>query len=67
MVWCSLSITCVIEPYLFDDPIVSGDSYFQLLNNFFFPMLSNLPANTIFKHDGAPPQFSQAVQDLPDG
>ena len=63
-VWCALSIDRVIGPYYFDDPIVTGDSYLHLLNNYFLPMLSELPANAIFQQDGAPPHYRRAVRGL---
>lgn len=44
-VWSSSAPDRVIEPYCFDDPIVSCDSYLQLLNNYLVPTVLKLPAN----------------------
>ena len=65
-VWCALAIDRVIGPYYFDERNVTGESYLNLLNNFFIPMLPDLPSNIIFQQDGAPPHYSRAVRELLD-
>lgn len=61
---CASSVVCVIEPYLFDEPIVTDDSYLYLSNQCLLSVLSELPANTIFQQEGVPPLYCQAVGDL---
>lgn len=63
---CALSIDHVNGSYYFEDPIVIGDRYLQLLNNCFLPMLFDLEANTIFQHDGGPLHHGRQVWDILD-
>lgn len=63
---CALSIKRVIGPYIFDDPIVTGDSHLHLVNNYFIQMSPKLPTNTIFQQGGAPLHYGRAVPDLLD-
>lgn len=53
LVWCAFSIDLVIESYLFDNPIVTGDSYQHLLNNYFLSMLPALQPDNIHQQDEA--------------
>lgn len=50
-----------ILPYYFDKPDVNGDIYLQLGNNWFLPMLLELPQNRIFQQDRASPHYISAV------
>lgn len=65
-VWCAMSANQVFGPYYFDSPIVTGESYKQLLTNYFLPMLPSLPPDAIFQQDGAPPHYSLEVRQLLD-
>lgn len=67
---CALSIGCVLGPYYFDERIVTGDSYLQLLNKF-LTILADLTTNTIFLNNGVPPRHRRVVhhllpEDIPD-
>ncbi len=60
-VWCALWRNRVGGLYYFDTSIVTGSSYLNLLNNYFLPMLPNLPSNVLFQHDGVPPHYDGGV------
>ncbi len=68
MVWAALWSGGMIGPFFFQDN-VTGESYLEMLETFFFPQIAYLPERDelIFMQDGAPPHFSKAVRDWLDG
>lgn len=58
----------IFEPsnglYYFDSPLVTGESYKQLLTNYFLPVLPSLPPDAIFQKDGTPSHYSLEVRQL---
>ena len=60
-VWCALSTNQVVGLYYFDSSTVTGSSYLNMLNNYFLPMLPNLPNNVLFQQDGAPAHYDRRV------
>lgn len=65
-VWCALSIECVIRLHYFEEPIFIADNYLHVMNNYFLLMFSDLPQNTVFQQDGAPPYNGRAERELLD-
>jgi len=64
-VWCGIVDGQVIGPYFFDGT-VTGQSYFQFLQNEFPVLLENVPLDTRlrmwFQQDGAPAHFARVVR-----
>ena len=60
-VWCALSKNQVVGVYYFDSSTVTDSSYLKMLNNYFLPVLPNLPNNVPFQQDGAPPHYDRRV------
>jgi len=63
-VWCAMSSSCIIGPYFFDQSTVTGESYLQMLEYFFHPILvrKRIVQIIIFQQDGAPPHYSSEVR-----
>lgn len=63
MTWAAISSKGVIGPYFYEES-VNGQSYLQMLNEFVFPRIDQLPNNIrlYFMHDGAPAHFDQTVR-----
>ena len=66
-VWGALSSDGLLDPYLFDET-VTGDNYFEMLNEYVFPRLRDRPDfnNLLFMQDGASPHYAKKVRDLLD-
>jgi hypothetical protein len=57
-VWLGLYKHGVIGPFFFMESIVTGHSYFDMLQNLAVPQI---PPGFIFQQDGAPPHFHREV------
>lgn len=62
-VWCGMWSQGLIGPFIFKGN-VTKDSYLDLLKNFLWPHVCDLPEinKIIFQQDGAPPHFSKEVR-----
>lgn len=63
-VWCCLMKTGVIGPFFFQERTVTGDTYLDMLRNYAVPQL---PPETVFQQDGAPPHYANHVRSFLDG
>jgi hypothetical protein len=63
-VWAAIWSQGVIGPYFFEKT-VTGQSYVNMLNDYFYPISCDLPNNEsiFFMHDGAPAHYSIDVRD----
>jgi hypothetical protein len=63
-VWAGIWSQGVIGPYFFDNT-VTGQSYLAMLNDYFYPVYSDLPDNEslFFMQDGAPAHYASDVRD----
>jgi hypothetical protein len=61
-VWCGMTATSVIDPYLLCDT-TNSESYLQMLQDYVWPMVSGWENidDLIFMQDGAPPYFANVV------
>jgi len=62
-VWCGMTATRVIVPYLLRDTM-NAERYLQMLEDYVWPILSgwvNID-ELVFMHDGAPPHFALSVR-----
>ena len=59
-VWCGIGYGFIIGPYFFNDDIVNGASYVDMLRNFLHPQLTarGVLETAYFQQDGAPPHYS---------
>ena len=63
-VWCAISSKGIIGPYFFQAP-VTGQSYLNMLNDWFLPQIANRLRdgyNLHFQHDGAQSHYSLIVR-----
>lgn len=60
---CAISFREVVGTFYFDNSNVNGDSFLHLLNNYFLPMLRELPQNMIAHKEGSPKHCNLAVKD----
>lgn len=60
-VWCAISSQGIIGPYFFD-ATVTGDSYLDMLQNWFWPQVAQQAGEIYFQQDGAPPHYSRSVR-----
>ncbi len=67
VVWCAVWAGGLIGPYFFDGTL-TGDSYLEMLQNFFWPLICDLPEinDLIFQQDGAPPHYAINVREFLD-
>lgn len=63
-VWCTLGRDQIIGPYFFEDRIINGGIYLDMLQNYFIPQLEqfDLKDNIVFQLDGAPFHFALCVR-----
>ena len=66
-IWGALSSDGLLGPYFYNET-VTGNNYFEMLNEYVFPRLRDRPDfnNLLFMQDGAPPHYAQKVCDLLD-
>jgi len=62
-VWCGMTATKVIGPYLLRDTM-NAERYLQMLEDYVWPMISGWENidELVFMHDGAPPHFALGVR-----
>ena len=60
-VWCFLHHSRIVGPYFFSDPTVTGANYLEMLENYAYPIIKNIPG-LIFQQDGAPPHWALNVR-----
>ncbi|XP_053448571.1 uncharacterized protein LOC128586608 [Nycticebus coucang] len=62
-VWCALGKNRVIGPFFSEGCVVNGDSYLEMLQNYFIPQLEQLGLieNIVFQQDRAPCHFALQV------
>jgi len=62
-VWCGMTATRVIGPYLMRDTM-NAERYLQMLEDYLWPKVSGWENvdELVFMHDGAPPQFALSVR-----
>jgi hypothetical protein len=62
-VWCRMTATSVIGPYLLRDTM-NSERYLQMLQDYVWPTVSGWESidDVIFSQDGAPPHFANAVR-----
>jgi len=64
-VWCDVIGDQMTGPYIFPQRL-TGDIYANVLQDELPALLENVPVQTrrqmCYRHDGAPPRFSQAVR-----
>jgi hypothetical protein len=64
-VWCALSRSRIYGPFFFEERTINGESYLNMLQQFFIPELKQTPGllqRAIFQQDGAPPHFARKVR-----
>ena len=63
-VWAAISCTGIIGPFFFDGS-VTGESYLNMLQTFFYPELERRhnEDEQLFMQDGAPPHYANVVRD----
>lgn len=61
-----MSVSEAFGPYCFDSPSVTGESYKQLLTNYFLSMVAGLPPDTMFQKGGGRSHYSLGVEQLLD-
>ena len=66
-VWGALSSDSLLGPYFFNET-VTGDNYFEMLNEYVFLRLRDRPDfnNLLFMQDGAPSHYAKKVRNLLD-
>jgi hypothetical protein len=62
-VFCAILPQKVYGPFFFLEKTVTGISYLDMLQFWFFPQLEDEPQNFIWQQDGAPPHFLHNVQE----
>ena len=57
MVWCAVSEHEIIEPYIFENETITGNSYKRMPRYHLMPRLRDYSDNMIFQQDGVPSHF----------
>lgn len=58
-IWCTLTHGSIIDPFFFDEDIVTGSSFPDMLENYAFPQLNN----NLIQLDNVPVHFAHTVRD----
>jgi hypothetical protein len=59
---CGIMCNIIIGQFFFAEKTVTGSSYLDMLQLYAFTQLGHLQPNVFFQHDGAPPHWSQDLQ-----
>lgn len=67
-VWCGLMHDKLIGPFFFVEQTITGNVYFDMLEQYVFPQLEQIEnennVELLFQQDGAPPHFSLQVRGI---